>query len=276
MAQSPSDTDPGVLRDGLTNPNVNLFEHMVNWPRFKAMLPLSANRVLDFGCGAGNFTEELATLYPDAEVVGVDAAEAMLPEEIALTNLDFKVWDGRMPLDSEHFDLIVAKMSLHYLDETEFRAVVANICRLLTENGTVAISVPHPANVWPRNEAKRDRHSAYHHPGNYKRLIGSTGIQGTMVHRSMCDLIEPFHARLCRGWDSMAFDEPVDKNNMPKRLNIFFLPKGSEEILEMYERLRLVEQGVRHEEVFLVDMDTPEGRHVLNGSYLRPTRQPLP
>ena len=74
----------------------------------------------------------------------------------------------------------------------------------------------------------------------------------------------------------MAFDEPVDEHNMPKRLNIAFLPKGTREYSEIRKRLKLIEQGTGHEEVIIVDMSTPEGRHLVNGTHLRVPQRPLP
>ncbi|MDP1680267.1 MAG: class I SAM-dependent methyltransferase [Burkholderiales bacterium] len=46
---------------------------------FAARFPdFKAGRVLDLGCGAADVTLRFARAYPDAEIVGIDGAEAML------------------------------------------------------------------------------------------------------------------------------------------------------------------------------------------------------
>jgi 2-polyprenyl-3-methyl-5-hydroxy-6-metoxy-1,4-benzoquinol methylase len=60
---NPYQTHPDELQAPLSDPEINRFEHEVAWPRFQVMLPRKAHRVLDFGCGPGNFTEQLAERY---------------------------------------------------------------------------------------------------------------------------------------------------------------------------------------------------------------------
>ncbi|HEY1835423.1 MAG TPA: class I SAM-dependent methyltransferase [Candidatus Saccharimonadales bacterium] len=79
----PYEADPEMMRNGLEDPAVNVFEHQLNWPRLQLMLPDAARQVLDFGCGPGNFTEALAARYPEAEVIGVDVSEKILPKNLA-------------------------------------------------------------------------------------------------------------------------------------------------------------------------------------------------
>ena len=76
-------------------------------------LELSPSRVLDLGTGTGRAAFLLARRYPEAEVVGVDLAPAMLAEARKLTppelagRVRFEEADAeRLPYPDESFDLV--------------------------------------------------------------------------------------------------------------------------------------------------------------------------
>lgn len=76
-------------------------------------LEMSPSRVLDLGTGTGRAAFLLARRYPEAEVVGVDLAPAMLAEARKLTppelagRVRFEEADAeRLPYPDESFDLV--------------------------------------------------------------------------------------------------------------------------------------------------------------------------
>src|SRR3954465_4937518 len=88
---------------------------------FLATLPLApTDRVLDLGCGAGDFTVTVAALVPEGHVVGLDAQPSMLAEAAARAgwNQSFvqgpvQALDGLLP-DDHGFDVVFSRSVLHW------------------------------------------------------------------------------------------------------------------------------------------------------------------
>lgn len=261
--KNPYNENADELRGSFGDPTVNVFEHEVNWPRFKALLPQTATRILDFACGPGNFTSEYASLYPQATILGVDASAEILPH--TFDDLDgrlrFLQWNGALPLEEDPFDLITIKMGLHSVPEQQLRPVTANLVRLLSPNGHLAFSVPHPYDSQEYNVAKSDDRKSYYQPGVFRRAIGNTGIEDTMTHRKFTDWINLFLYRLPN--HSFVSDEPSDQFNNPKRLNILFMPRY-EDSRPVLRRLESIPIGSAHEEQYLIDLSDPAGRAFMN------------
>lgn len=85
---------------------------------------LSIERILDLGCGPGDFSRRLAKAFPDAEVVGVDGAPTMLERaasEPDSEGLNIKWVEALLGgfKDSQGFDLIFSNSLLHHLHQPE-------------------------------------------------------------------------------------------------------------------------------------------------------------
>jgi trans-aconitate methyltransferase len=68
--QTPYQDAPALMAAALFDQSVNRQEHEIYWPQFRAMLPETTSAMLDFGCGSGYSTKELATKYPHAQIRG--------------------------------------------------------------------------------------------------------------------------------------------------------------------------------------------------------------
>lgn len=96
-------------------------------------------RILDVGCGTGDVTHELAALYPEAEVTGIDIVEAhlaMARERYASygERLRFEVGDAfDLAYADGSFDLVVCRHMLQSV--TDQPAVVAELHRVLVAGG---------------------------------------------------------------------------------------------------------------------------------------------
>jgi SAM-dependent methyltransferase len=116
------------------------------WPAFQRMLPpLQGRRVLDLGCGLGNFARE-ARARGARQVVGVDLSERMLAEARA-RDPDPGIIYVRSSLEAFEpeetgFDLVVSTLALHYI--ADYRAIVGRIAGWLVPGGRFAFSVEHP------------------------------------------------------------------------------------------------------------------------------------
>src|SRR2546421_3562302 len=92
-------------------------------------------RALDLGTGTGAGALAIARRFPDAEVVGVDLAEAMVAEARRKTPLElagrvrFEVGDAaRLPFENDEFDLVALANMIPFFDE---------LARLVVPGGSV-------------------------------------------------------------------------------------------------------------------------------------------
>jgi SAM-dependent methyltransferase len=115
-------------------------------PALRELLPdLSGARILDIGCGFGDFARH-ARLAGAGSVVALDVSQNMLSEAQRLTD-DFLIdyvcssIEGYSP-SSQSFNLVVSSMALHYVDD--YKAVAAKVYGGLATGGKFIFSVEHP------------------------------------------------------------------------------------------------------------------------------------
>lgn len=115
----------------------------INLPALRQLLPSPGCRTLDFGCGEGRTGRVLQSL--GHHVVGIDASPSMV--ELARSEAGPKVLvaDGAsLPFGNEIFDLVVAYMVLHDVDNLP--GAVAEIARVLEPGGRLCAAIVHPLN----------------------------------------------------------------------------------------------------------------------------------
>lgn len=206
------------------NPERGWYEHFVNFPSIVRLIPEDARRILDFGCGPGDFTAKLANHY--SSVDGCDNSRAMLELATqAYPEATFFEWDfiDEPPADKEPYDVIVAKAVVHFIEDIEL--LVQRFKELLDDSGVVIISVPHPV----QTVKKVDN---YWHETPYTQQIGQYDLYDTMIHRS----IEWYISAFTQGEFVLSGIEEPDvppeilskyganstDYQMPKRLNLRF------------------------------------------------------
>jgi 2-polyprenyl-3-methyl-5-hydroxy-6-metoxy-1,4-benzoquinol methylase len=233
---SPYQLQADTLRTALSDPTINSFEHTINWPRLQALLPPArkVRSILDFGCGPGGFTQELAGMYPKAYVLGADISEAILPKQPDATDghVRFVQWDGMVPQNFEArqalldrfgtFDLVVAKMTMHYVQDNFSR--MQGLWHLINPGVHLLFSVPHPMASGARLSAP---YEGRRNGAGYIAEIGNTGVRAAMVHRTTGEWI----ARLKQLNDIAGYrtiiDEPAQAG-IKKRLNILLCPQNTD------------------------------------------------
>ncbi len=130
---------------------------------------VDGKRVLDLGCGAGQLSADLVDR--GASVTGIDVSPAMI--ELARTRLGdrarFEVGDldDPLPFEAASFDLVVASLVLHYLED--WASVLGEVRRVLRPAGTMIASTHHPTMDWK-----------LHSPGDYfaKLQVTETWTKG--------------------------------------------------------------------------------------------------
>ncbi len=127
--------------------------HRVHDDRFLAPLTLQGDeRVLDVGCGSGDFTAKVAALVPEGSVVGIDAQSTMLDQArlVALPHQSFELLAaqdlaGAFPAAS--FDVVISRATLHWVPAPDQADVLAGMYGVLRPGGQLRIECGGAGNV---------------------------------------------------------------------------------------------------------------------------------
>lgn len=144
-------------REDVQTLNEKLLEPGQSWRLWSAALSslLPPLEVVDFGCGTGALTVELARWA--RHVTAIDRSESTLTKARAqaskegLKNITFLAADlEHLPLESGSIDLVVISQSLHHV--THIEAVLAEGARLLKAGGRMVVLelLPHDES-WVRS-----------------------------------------------------------------------------------------------------------------------------
>ena len=101
-------------------------------------------QVLDYGCGVGNFAQEVSSFGPK-KIVAVDISEEAIKKakkklEEANKNIDFRVDNcENLSLDSNSFDVVYGSGILHHLD---LKKSLNEINRVLKKDGAIIFMEP--------------------------------------------------------------------------------------------------------------------------------------
>ena len=112
---------------------------------FLATLPLRPHdRVLDIGCGAGDFTATVAALVPDGEVVGLEPQPSLVAEAQARAgaNQSFVTAPAQhlgAVVTPASFDVAYSRSVVHWIPEADHAAVFAGAAAALRPGGALRI-----------------------------------------------------------------------------------------------------------------------------------------
>jgi SAM-dependent methyltransferase len=136
--------DPGFFVRLLDSTRAELLERARRSPaEFFAPLDVRpGHRVLDVGCGTGDFLRLLAPLVGPGSVVGIDLSETMIAEARRRTasssNVSFRTGNTlNLPFESGSIDRVIATQVLLHIPDPW--AALAEMCRVLTPEGLVAV-----------------------------------------------------------------------------------------------------------------------------------------
>ncbi|EWY96740.1 hypothetical protein FOYG_05336 [Fusarium oxysporum NRRL 32931] len=180
----------------------------------------SPRRILDCGCGPGDWAVEVATQYPDAEVLGIDVSPHMIPENPP-DNMELQVDDlnGRFTFRSNHFDVVHSQMVAGGIHANRWRSYIRDIFRVLkpggwcqmveiyfnaqSDNGT--LSRDHALSQWSRQYLESQQ--PYKDPraplqlASWMRSAGFTEVESRLLTLPMC------------GWSSVPRDYDIGRSN---------------------------------------------------------------
>lgn len=119
----------------------------------QAVEPARGDRILDLGCAAGALTHFFSGF--GARVTGVDAEPTAIAKAHELfPDLEFVQADvADLPLPDHSFDKAVAGDLVEHLDDATFRAMLAQLERVLVAGGTFTLYTPNPEHLIERLKA---------------------------------------------------------------------------------------------------------------------------
>ncbi len=105
-------------------------------------IDLPVRRALDAGCGPGNSTRVLRSIWPEAEIVGVDssaemikAAEASDVKEVRWIQSDLRSYDP-----TDQFDLVFSNAVIQWIPDQP--SLLSHLFLLVRPGGALAFQVP--------------------------------------------------------------------------------------------------------------------------------------
>ena len=116
--------------------------------RSAALLNPDAKRVMDLGCGGGNYAVKVTSLLPDVDCTLIDlsanmlaSAEARVAANISGNGLAIQGDYRHIPLDENSYDIITAGTTLHHLrGDEDWELVFAKVFNALKPGGTFWIN----------------------------------------------------------------------------------------------------------------------------------------
>ena len=110
-----------------------LYRNFLLYPVLSRMLH---GRVLDFGCGIGDFLKYMKNS------VGVDVNQQLV-DYCQSHGLDARlIKDGSIPYPASSFDSVVMDNVLEHIPEIDADGVIKDIMRVLRPSGTILVGVP--------------------------------------------------------------------------------------------------------------------------------------
>jgi len=114
---------------------------------FLATLALRpTDRVLDVGCGSGDFTAKVAAVVSDGHVVGLEPQPTMVDEarRRSRSNQSFALAPAQglsaaLADEDQPFDVVMSRSVLHWVPERDHRAILEQCKRVLRPGGTLRI-----------------------------------------------------------------------------------------------------------------------------------------
>lgn len=116
----------------------------------------SFKKILDIGCGTGNYTKLLGNKFPNAQVKAIDISREMI--EVARNKLkneriEFIIADGEMIDLKEQFDLVSSNASFQWFENLE--KTLLKYRELLNKNSIISFSIFGPLTFFELDKSLR-------------------------------------------------------------------------------------------------------------------------
>lgn len=146
-------------------------------------------KILEVGCAAGHLTALIASVFPKAEVIGIDVyKDAVVEAKARYPKLKFLVADAhKLPFKNQSFDLVVSSETIEHVVDPSL--MLSEIKRVLKPKGHAIVEMDSGSLlfrciwfVWSNFGKGRVWHDAHLHPfrgGELESLILTRGFNIT-------------------------------------------------------------------------------------------------
>jgi trans-aconitate 2-methyltransferase len=132
----------------------NTTHHRVYDEAYLATTPIEpADRLLDLGCGSGDFTRIVADLVPDGEVVGLEPQALLLAEARARAGTNQTFVEGpvqhlaRLLPDDAAFDGVFSRAAMQWVPMADHPGYLAEVRRLVRPGGWFRLEMGGAGNI---------------------------------------------------------------------------------------------------------------------------------
>ncbi len=154
-------------------------------PKIERLLKLGkassgrAMRLLDFGCGTGDFLAALSPETPDWELEGCDISDGMLAEaKRRYPNPTFRLWNSAgVPWPAARYDIVTAVCVLHHVPPNDWRTTLDKLINALRPGGLLVVFEHNPWNPitsWMIRRTEVDRNAMLLSASTLENLLTAT------------------------------------------------------------------------------------------------------
>jgi SAM-dependent methyltransferase len=122
--------------------------------QLRPFIDRAPGRVLDFGCGVGNITAQLAAEFREAQVIGCDVSERSIANATARNasgeRVTFQTFGSALPYHDASFDLVFTSCVFHHIDRVEHEHWAKELRRVLSPGGALFVFEHNPYNPLTR------------------------------------------------------------------------------------------------------------------------------
>lgn len=150
-----------------------------------------AIKLLDFGCGTGEFLKILRKKGFKGQLEGCDISEGMLKEAAkhwsdgSLPPLHSIRVNEKLPFAENSYDLVVVNCIFHHIELSQHSRILGELTRILKPGGRIAISEHNPWNPVTRNIVSNtpiDRNAVLITTPKLRQTMSSAGLDNIRVN----------------------------------------------------------------------------------------------
>jgi 2-polyprenyl-3-methyl-5-hydroxy-6-metoxy-1,4-benzoquinol methylase len=173
----------GRFACGYLDPRDEVYEQPLRWAAFTRICPIESGlRVLDIGCGVGNWSVRMAA--QGAWVTGVDISARMISMAKPHARVEYRVAAAHeLDCPDRHFDLMVSVTVLQHITDTEeLKHALRNLHRMLKDSGRFFMLEYSPLHTLPGRELAYMRYRTHEQwvelmAGEGFNLVSSGGVR---------------------------------------------------------------------------------------------------